>query len=253
VKAEGDPVLGVVLLLQDVTRFKELESLKSEFVMTASHELRTPLTTIAMSVGLLGESAAQRLSERERELLEAAREETARLQALVSDLLDLSKLESGRMEMETVPVPPRLLMEKAEAAFRTQLAAKGIVFSWEAPENLPRAQADPTKITWVLTNLISNAMRYTEPGGHILLRAKASGEWIYLSVADDGAGIAREYQSRIFDKFVQVKGDTRGASGLGLAICKEIVKAHGGAIWVESAPGKGSTFTFTLKAVRSEG
>lgn len=249
VKSEEDKVLGVVLLFQDVTRLKELERLKSEFVMTASHELRTPLTGIAMGIGLLAESAAEKLSERERELLQAAREEAGRLQALVNDLLDLSKLESGRMELEMVPVAAALLMEKVAAAFRTQLEAKGIVFAWQAPEDLPRLQADPTKITWVLGNLISNAMRYTEPGGHIRLQARASGGWVYLSVADEGAGIPPEYQSRIFDKFVLVKGDTRGGSGLGLAICREIVKAHGGTIWLESAPGKGSTFTFTLRAM----
>jgi NtrC-family two-component system sensor histidine kinase KinB len=230
-----------------VTRLKELERLKSEFVMTASHELRTPLTGIAMGIGLLEESAAEKLSKKERELLRAASEETGRLQALVNDLLDLSRLESGRMEMEMVPVPAILILEKVAAAFKTQLEAKGIAFTWKAPEDLPPLQADPTKITWVLGNLVSNALRYTEPGGHIRLQARASGGWAYLSVADDGAGIPQEFQSRIFDKFVLVKGDTRGGSGLGLSICREIVKAHGGTIWVESSPGKGSTFTFTLK------
>jgi NtrC-family two-component system sensor histidine kinase KinB len=247
VKSEVDKVQGVVLLFQDVTRLKELEHLKSEFVMTASHELRTPLTGIAMGIGLLEESAAEKLSKKERELLRAASEETGRLQALVNDLLDLSRLESGRMEMEMVPVPAILILEKVAAAFKTQLEAKGIAFTWKAPEDLPRLQADPTKITWVLGNLVSNALRYTEPGGHIRLQARASGGWAYLSVADDGAGIPQEFQSRIFDKFVLVKGDTRGGSGLGLSICREIVKAHGGTIWVESSPGKGSTFTFTLK------
>jgi NtrC-family two-component system sensor histidine kinase KinB len=134
-----------------------------------------------------------------------------------------------------------------------QVEAKGIAFAWQAPEDLPRLQADPTKISWVLGNLISNAMRYTEPGGHIRLQARASGGWAYLSVADDGPGIPPEYQSRIFDKFILVKGDSRGGSGLGLAICREIVKAHGGTIWVESVPGKGSTFTFTLKTVEKNG
>ncbi len=107
-------------------------------------------------------------------------------------------------------------------------------------------RADANKITWVLTNLISNALRYVSRDGHIKLLAHRIGPHVHLSVRDDGPGIPPEYQSRIFQKFVQVKGQEAGGTGLGLAICKEIVRAHGGAIWVESSPGQGSTFTFTL-------
>ncbi len=116
--------------------------------------------------------------------------------------------------------------------------------------DLPQVRADVNKITWVLTNLISNATRYTEAGGWIRLRAERIGPHVHLSVADDGEGIPYEYQSRIFDKFVQVKGrKSTGGSGLGLTICKEIVRAHGGTIWLDSIPGKGTTFTFTLPVV----
>ena len=115
------------------------------------------------------------------------------------------------------------------------------------PEGLPNVRADVNKITWVLTNLISNALRYTSEGGHIHLSAEAYGPYIQVSVRDDGAGIPFEYQSKIFDKFVQVRSDKAlGGSGLGLTICKEIVRAHGGTIWVDSVPEKGSVFTFTL-------
>ena len=253
VKSEGgQTVEGVVLLLQDVTRFKELERLKSEFVLAASHELKTPLTGLAMSIGLLEEGAGEK-TERERELLRAAREETERLRALVTDLLDLSRIESGRIEMEFAPVAVPVLIDKAFEAFHSQTRAAGIELTTAVAEDLPLALADPNKITWVLSNLLSNALRYTPKGGHIRMRAKQGGAWLYLSVSDDGAGIPAEYQSRIFEKFVQVKGDMRGGSGLGLAICREIVRAHGGSIWVESSPGKGSTFTFTLKAVSAAG
>jgi NtrC-family two-component system sensor histidine kinase KinB len=248
VKSEGgETVQGVVVLLQDVTRFKELERLKSEFVLAASHELKTPLTGLAMSIALLEEEAAGK-TPRERELLQAAGEETERLRALVADLLDLSRIESGRIEMEIAPLATAVIVERAYAAFQAQTQAAGIELTRTMADDLPPVLADPNKITWVLSNLLSNALRYTLKGGHIQMCAEQGGDWLYFSVADDGAGIPAEYQSRIFEKFVQVKGDKQGGSGLGLAICREIVKAHGGRIWVESAPGKGSTFTFTLKA-----
>jgi NtrC-family two-component system sensor histidine kinase KinB len=111
---------------------------------------------------------------------------------------------------------------------------------------LPPVRADANKITWVLTNLVSNALRYSSEGGRIALSADAAGPFVHVSVHDDGPGIPKEYQASIFEKFVQVTGQDSGGSGLGLAICKEIVRAHGGTIWVESSPGEGSTFTFTL-------
>ena len=133
------------------------------------------------------------------------------------------------------------------SVFKTQTEEKGVTLSLNVPKELPDVKADGNKIIWVLTNLISNALRFTSPGGHIRLFAEAFGPYAQVSVNDEGAGIPYEYQSKIFDKFVQVKSDKAlGGSGLGLAICKEIVHAHGGTIWVDSIPGAGSTFTFTL-------
>jgi NtrC-family two-component system sensor histidine kinase KinB len=238
---------GVVLLLRDITRLRELDRLKSEFVMTASHELRTPLTSINMAVNLLRESAATKLSEREQALLEACHEDVQRLRALVNDLLDLSKIEAGRLELAFESVHPRLLGDQALAVIKTQADSKGIELSLEVPDALPEVTADPHKIVWVLVNLLANAVRYTEAGGHIRLAGEQVGNQVHLAVTDDGKGIPLEVQPRIFDKFVHGKpSDGNGGSGLGLAISKEIVKAHRGAIWVDSTPGQGSTFTFTL-------
>jgi two-component system, NtrC family, sensor histidine kinase KinB len=237
---------GIVLLLRDVTRLKEVERLKNEFVMAASHELRTPLTSLGMSVDLLLEHAAQGLAEKDRELLEAAHEEVHRMKALVNDLLDLSKIESGRIEMEFEKVPVPTLFNHVQAVFKNQMDMKEATLTTELAEYIPKVRADANKITWVLTNLISNALRYAGRDGHIALMAQRVGPHVHLSVRDNGPGIPPEYQSRIFQKFVQVKGQEAGGTGLGLAICKEIVRAHGGAIWVESSPGQGSTFTFTL-------
>jgi len=249
VTGEAGPSKSVVVLLRDITRLRELDQLRSEFVMTASHELRTPLMSLGMSVDLLRESAPSKLSQKERELLDAAHEDVQRLKALVNDLLDLSRIESGKVAMDFSRVPVSLLGEKAMAVMQAQAEQRSVGLAVELKEGLPEVKADPNKIVWVLVNLISNALRYTGPGGLIRITAEAVGPQVHISVIDDGQGIPYEYQSKIFDKFVQVReaGDAPG-SGLGLAICKEIVQAHGGTIWVESVPGEGSTFTFSLPA-----
>ncbi len=237
----------MILLLRDVTGLRELDRLKSEFVATASHELKTPLTSMGMSVGLLQERAAAKLSARERELLDAAAEDVDRLKALVGDLLDLSKIEAGRIELDLAPVPVGALIGRAVEPMRLQADEAGVALSSEVPTGLPPVLADPTRVTWVVTNLVSNALRYTDRGGHITVSASRAGDRVAVSVADDGEGIPYAMQGRIFDKFVQVEGARAvGGSGLGLAISKEIVRAHGGSIGVESAPGEGATFTFTL-------
>lgn len=238
---------GLVLLLQDVTHLKQLDRLKSRFVMTASHELRTPLTSMVMSLDLLVEGALEKLSDEERELVLAAKEEAVRLKALVNNLLDLSKIESGRMEFQAETVSVGTLAEKAVSVVKAQADEKRIELMNGIGGELPEVRVDENKTLWVLTNLLGNAVRYTQEGGHVHLRAEKAGDFVHVTVQDDGPGIPREYQSRIFEKFVQVdRGGAPGGSGLGLAISKEVVKAQGGTIWVESTEGEGSTFTFTL-------
>ncbi len=250
VTTEDNRRLGVVLLLQNVTNLKQLDQLKSEFVMTASHELRTPLTGMAMSIELLTETAQAKLSEGEQELLKTAQEDVQRLRDLVNDLLDLSKIESGKLEMEKTTVDPKGLIDKAAHLLRIQIEDKNIQIAKQLSQNLPAVQADVNKVTWVLTNLIANALRYAKET--IEITAKSHGTWISIAVIDDGPGIDPAYQHKIFDKFVQVNTEQDvGGTGLGLAICKEIIKAHGGTIWVDSTPGKGSTFTFTLPIAAS--
>ena len=247
VHTPGGAMLGAILLLRNVTRLRELDRLKSDFVAMASHELQTPLTSIGMSIGLLSERVATQLGDSERKLLEVAGEEVDRLRTLVRDLLDLSKIEAGKVEMNFDIVPVRLLAEKAVDTLRTQADERSVELEISVEEALPRARADANKITWVLTNLISNALRYTQASGHVCIAATKVGSKIHLSVSDDGAGIPYEYQTRIFEKFVRIdEEEGRAGSGLGLAICKEIVRAHGGSIWVDSTPGAGSTFTFTI-------
>ncbi len=237
-------LVGIVLLLKDITSLRALEQLKSEFVTAASHELRTPLTSIGMSVDLLLEHALERLPAREQELLLAAHEEVHRMQALVNDLLDLSRIEASGLRLEFVRVSLTDLFDHVKAIFQNQASRLEVQLSYQ-PVAL-RVRGDATKLTWVLTNLVSNALRYVGQGGHIDLQAEAVGPLAHIRVRDDGPGIPVAFQARIFQKFVQVEGPRSAGSGLGLAICREIVRAHGGEIWVESEPGTGSTFTFTL-------
>lgn len=239
-------VSGVVLLLRDVTRLREVDRLKSEFVMAASHELRTPLTGLGMSIDLLMEHLAPALTEKDRELLLAAQEETQRMKGLVSDLLDLSKIEAGKIELEFENVEVHPLLESIESIFRKQAEIRNVRLSVESPEGLPRVRADSNKVVWVLSNLVSNALRYVPDEGHIWIRAQKIGKQVHISVRDDGLGIPLEYQSKLFQKFARTGERESEGSGLGLAICKEILRAHGGTIWVESEAGKGCTFTFTL-------
>ncbi len=247
VTANSEVAVGVLLLLRDVTRLKEVDMLKSQFVMTASHELRTPIASALMSVDLLVENAMDRLTEKESQLLKATQEDMHRLRALVNDLLELSKIESGKIEMVFEETSLQQLVEKSVILLKRLADELKIDLSYDIPESIPPIKMDPNKVAWVLTNLVSNAFRYTDPGGFIKIFAEHFGAQVHLSVQDNGTGIPYEYQSRIFDKFVQVKSTREnGGSGLGLAICKEIVRAHGGTIWVDSVPGEGSTFTFTL-------
>jgi NtrC-family two-component system sensor histidine kinase KinB len=243
-------LLGVVLLLRDVTRLTELDRLKSEFVMIASHELRTPLTSIGMSINLLLEKTMEKLDGKEQQLLLAAHEDLQRLKNLVNNLLDLSKIEAGKMAMEFENISVHSLCQNAMGVLKNQIDAKGVNVTLDLHPHLPNVKADANKIIWVLTNLISNALRYTDSGGQIRLSAERIDPYIHVSIIDNGPGIPFEVQSKIFDKFVQIKSDKAlGGSGLGLTICKEIIRAHGGTIWVDSTPGEGSTFTFTLPIV----
>lgn len=246
VRVRGRRPSGAVLLFRDVTELRELDRTRREFLATVSHELKTPLTSIAMSVDLLAESAEAELGPQARELLDGVREDVSRLRTLVGDLLDLSRLEAGKIELDFQPVEVRLICDKARQVLEAQAREQGVNLEVHVAEQLPCVRADLNKVTWVVTNLISNALRYSSPGGRIEVGASRTESHVEISVRDFGVGIPYEYQSRIFDRFVKIGNGAPGGSGLGLAICREVVRAHGGSIWVESVPGEGSTFRFTL-------
>jgi NtrC-family two-component system sensor histidine kinase KinB len=238
-------LLGAVTLLEDITHLREIDQLKSNFIATASHELRTPLTSVQMGVHLLLEGAAGELNAKQTEILGACREDCERLDTLMRDLLDLSKIESGEAEPELASVNARDLVLSAADELGTQIETKGLHFEVNAPANLPRVMADRSQILRVFTNLVINAIRYTNQGA-IKLSAEPRDSSVAFSVNDTGSGIPPEYLPQIFEKFVQVPKAATGGAGLGLAISRSIVESHGGQISAQSELGRGSTFTFTL-------
>jgi two-component system sensor histidine kinase KdpD len=235
-----------------IRQLEEMDRLKGEFVAVASHELRSPITSLVMEVELLRERLGATLDQRTGQLLEAAVEDARRLRALVDDLLDLSKLEAGRVVLRRSSVAVESLLEQATSAFRVRAEEQGLALSAESAPDLPPVSADPKQIARVFANLLANAIRFTPPGGRILVAADSIGEFVQFSVADNGAGIALEDQLRLFDRFVHLdRQRSQEGSGLGLAISREIVRAHGGDIWVDSGPGPGAVFSFTLPVSRN--
>ncbi|MGM0508205.1 MAG: ATP-binding protein [Fusobacteriota bacterium] len=242
----------VVTLFDDITHLKETDNLKTEFVSIVSHEFRTPLTSMKMGINMLLEREVGELNETQEELLEVAEEDCERLNNLVDDLLDLSKIESGEIDLEFENVKINEILKIATKPFIEQAKNKGVeIIAKEGQKDL-KVHVDINKVTWIITNLIGNALRYTSEGDKIKIIAEKKGHKAHISVEDTGKGIPHQYQGKIFDKFVRVgeDKDSDTGSGLGLAISKEMVEAHGGRIWVESEEGKGTTFTFTVKLAK---
>jgi PAS domain S-box-containing protein len=244
---EKGQLLGAVTLLEDITHLREIDRLKSEFIATASHELRTPLTSVQMSVHLLLEEAGGALTEKQHEMLDACREDCTRLEGLMRDLLDLSKIEAGEAAPHLALVHVGELIGAAAESLRGQMEAKGLALRIDTPQQLPPVLADRAQIERVISNLVSNAVRHTDPGGEVHISAVRREDQVAVAVADTGHGIPPEYLPQIFDKFIRVPEAPSGGAGLGLAISKGIVEAHGGQIVVQSKVGHGTTFTFTLR------
>ena len=250
IKMKSGDQFGAVALIQDITKIKEIDKLKSDFISTVSHEFRTPLTSITMAVGLLLEEIPGTLTDKQKELVDAIKEDSERLNKLVGELLDLSKLESGKMQLDYQAHHMQEVIDYVIKSFKLQTEAIGAKFIKVIPEDLHEVHIDISKITWVISNLIGNAIRYIPKDGTGTI--KISIKEIYgkeiISISDNGTGINETLQKHIFEKFIQGP-DGSGGAGLGLAICKEIVKAHGGDIWVESQLEEGTTFLFTINTV----
>jgi two-component system, NtrC family, sensor histidine kinase KinB len=247
--ADGQ-LVGAVMLLEDVTHLREIDRLKSEFIAGASHELRTPLTSLEMGVHLLLEGSAGELSPKQQQLLAMCREDTLRLDKLVKDLLDLSKIESGEAAPHPVEIRAHDLVVEAVEPLRRQAAAKNLTLRVDVPTDLPEIAADRGQMERVITNLVTNAIRATDRGGAIDVSAALRDRFLAVSVRDTGRGIPHDYLDRVFEPFVQVPNAPAGGAGLGLSISRRIVQAHGGQLAVRSQLGQGTTFTFTVPVAR---
>jgi signal transduction histidine kinase len=245
-------IMGVAVVIQDVTRFKRFDELKSNLVATVAHEFRTPLTSLRMAVHICLEEQVGTLSGKQRELLLAAREDCEQLQSMVNDLLDLSRIQEGRMKLDLRPTQSQALVDAALAHQQEEAEAKKIELARFNEAVGGEVLADPERIQLVFNNLIENAIRHTPKGGSVLIRILPVKDAVRFEVLDNGEGIPKTYQASLFNKFFQVPGTTSGKAGLGLAIANEIVTSHGGEIGVESEPGKGSTFWFTLPLSSTE-
>src|SRR6266542_3276038 len=245
--SEQGIVVGTTIVLQDVTRLMRFDELKNDLVATVAHEFRTPLTSLRMAIHLCAQELVGPLTEKQGDLMAAAREDCERLQSIVDDLLDLSRIQAGRMSLAVEPLDAGGLLEAAAGSLRSAADAAGVSLAVSPPATPLAVQADPERAQLVLTNLIANAVRHTPAGGRVEVQTSVAGELVRFEVRDTGEGIAREHRDRIFEKFYRVPGARSGGVGLGLYIARAIVHAHGGELGVESEAGRGSTFWFTLR------
>jgi two-component system phosphate regulon sensor histidine kinase PhoR len=241
---------GTILVFHDLTRLKQLERTREEFVANVSHELRTPLSVIKSAVETLLDGGKED-GATELRFLEIIARHTDRLMFLIDDLLLLSTLDSGRVRLEFGTIALRSAVQDAMEDFFAQASVRGITVGNEVPDAIS-ARADPNRLRQVLANLIDNAIKYGRQDGLVRVEAKpAAGGMIEISVIDDGPGIPDGAKDRLFERFYRAdkaRARDQGGTGLGLAIVKHVVQAHGGEITVTSEPGKGSMFSFTIPA-----
>ena len=240
-------LVGQLLTLRNVSDFKKLDQVKSNFLATVSHELKTPLSSINLSLKVLQKDNLP--PEERQDITVGIQRETQRLQRLVSELLDVSRLDSGQgIQLNFALTQLADVVQFAEATVQAQLANKQLTLQTALPPDLPPARADVEKTTWVLINLLANAIRYSPAGESIGVRAARAGKFVQVTVQDRGPGIAAEHHDKIFQRFAQLpdKAGYTGGSGLGLSIAREFITTQGGRLWVESELGSGSAFHFTL-------
>jgi two-component system phosphate regulon sensor histidine kinase PhoR len=249
VREENGDVIGVVTVLRDITEIKDKDQERMNFIYMVSHELRSPLTSIKGFLVSLLRGVFGGLTHEQTEPLRIIEEQSNRLLALINDLLDLARLDTGRQVQQMELVQLQELLWGTVKLFEAQAREKNITLRLDVPFRLPAMEADPDNMEHVLVNLVSNALKYTLPGGKVTVRAESTGDHVRVSVSDTGVGIPEESLPKIFDRFYRVKDartrDVMG-TGLGLAIVRNIVDAHLGTIEVKSKVGEGTTFTVTL-------
>jgi two-component system phosphate regulon sensor histidine kinase PhoR len=240
---------GSLLLAQDLTRLRRLETVRRDFVSNLSHELRTPLASLRALAETLQDGALEDLPAARR-FVDQIQIEVDALTQMANELLELSKIESGRFSLSLTPVAAYDLLHSASQRMQVQAERADITLRVECADGLPEVQVDSQRLEQVLVNLIHNAVKFTRPGGEVVLFAEAVDGGVRFGVQDTGVGIPMDEVSRIFERFYRVdKSRTGSGTGLGLSIAKHIVEAHGGKIWAESIEGRGSTFFFSIPTV----
>jgi two-component system, NtrC family, sensor histidine kinase KinB len=242
-------LIGITLVLRDVTSTRKTDGIKSGLISTVSHELKTPLTSVRLATHVLLSEKLGPLTPKQMEMLAAAREDSDRLYRIIENLLDISRMEAGRSELELIPVNTEHMILDAVEKMRASYLAKGTALTTDVPGDIPPVLADTFRLESVFANLLNNALKNTPPGGQVTVSAQPEGTLVHFAVEDTGLGIPEEYLPHVFEKFFHVPGHGQEkGSGLGLSIVKEIIEAHGGKVGVSSEAGKGTKFTFTLKA-----
>lgn len=238
--------IGQVILLKNITPFKELDFAKTNFIATVSHELKTPIASIKMSLQLLESEHTGVLNEEQRQLMTSIKEDSDRLLKITGELLNMSQVETGNIQLNIQSSSPYAILKYAVDAVKTSVEQKHIELVVHADDQLTEVKADMEKTAWVLINFLTNAVRYSQQEGKIHIQLTSTAQGVRFLVQDEGKGIDSRYRSKIFDRYFQVPGSAKTGTGLGLAISKEFIEAQGGSIGLTSEIGMGSTFYFEL-------
>ena len=240
--------IGNVIILNNVTRYKELDSAKTNFISTVSHEMKTPISSILMSLQLLGDNRLGSLNDEQKALITSIKDSSDRLLNITGELLNMTQVESGKLKLMPKIVKPIELIDYAVHATQVLAERFHCFVEVEYPEKISKLFVDNEKIAWVVTNLLSNAIHHSPENSRIIVGACQQDKVVNIYVQDFGRGIDPRYHKSIFERYFRVPGTKVQGSGLGLAISKEFVEAHGGTITVDSQIGKGSRFTISLPA-----
>jgi PAS domain S-box-containing protein len=246
---EIQKIVGHVIILRNVTEYKELDFAKTNFIATVSHEFKTPISSIQMSLQLLENEKLGKLNTEQKNLANSMGEDVNRLLKITGELLNMTQVESGNIQLAIKPADPKEIVNIAVNTSRTQAENKNIELKINFGDKLPLVHADKEKSSWVLTNLIVNAIHYSFENSQVDLDVNQEGGKVFFSVKDRGQGIPANYKIKIFDRYFRVPGTDTEGTGLGLSICKEFIEAQGGQVSVQSEYGYGSTFSFSLNAV----
>ncbi|AWG22995.1 PAS domain-containing sensor histidine kinase [Flavobacterium faecale] len=243
---EKEIAIGNVIILRNVTFFKELDFAKTNFIATVSHELKTPISSIKFSLQLLEKEVTGAINKEQKQLLDSIKEDSERLLKLTGELLDISQLETGKINLKIEKTSPYSIVHYAVEAVKMQAENKQIEIVLDEEENLPFINADSEKTSWVLINFLTNAITYSTTESKIIVQVRKSVDQVIFKVIDTGKGIDSRYKNRVFDKYFQIPGSSKSGTGLGLAISKEFIEAQQGKITVDSELGFGSTFSIVM-------